>query len=209
MCAVSLPDFSNAATQICDAGRVLDSKNMAPATSGNYSMRLNDGTFAMTVSGNHKGRLNSHDIMRMDENAKPLEDKKPSAEAVLHTQIYKFFPGANAVLHVHSLPGAVLTRISKNDVVLEGYEMLKIFPGIATHDVSVTIPVFENSQDMEILSANVEKKISADVPAYLIRDHGFYVWGSDIEQCVNMCEALEYLFSCEVETLKIRAGLRA
>jgi methylthioribulose-1-phosphate dehydratase len=206
---MTLPDFNTAADEICRAGMLLDARNMAPATSGNYSMRLNDGAFAMTVSGHHKGRLVPANIMRVDARARPLEDKKPSAEALLHAQIYRLFPATNAILHVHSVPGAVLTRLLKEDVVLEGYEMLKIFPGIATHDVRVVIPVVGNSQDMEELSAELSKKIKGDVPAYLIRDHGFYVWGDTMESCVNMCEALEYLFACEVETLKIKAGARA
>ncbi|MCD8563371.1 MAG: methylthioribulose 1-phosphate dehydratase [Alphaproteobacteria bacterium] len=210
MSTAKLPDFKTAAARICEAGRVLDSKNMAPATSGNYSMRLDDGSFAMTVSGFHKGRLSSENIMRVDADARPLEDKKPSAETLLHAQIYRLFPETNAILHVHSVPGAVLTRLTQGDVVLEGYEMLKIFPGIDTHDVRITLPVVPNSQDMDELSAALEDKIKAGVPAYLIRDHGFYVWAPDMEHCVNMCEALEYLLACEVETLKIKtAGARA
>jgi methylthioribulose-1-phosphate dehydratase len=203
---MTLPDFSAAVANICKAGSVLDGKNMAPATSGNYSMRLNDGNIAMTVSGYHKGRLEPEHIMRVDADGMPLEAKKPSAETLLHIQIYKLFPKINAILHVHSVPCAVITRLTRKNVVLEGYEMLKIFPNIDTHEASVTIPVFENSQDMNILSADVARKISDDVPAYLIRDHGFYVWGADMEQAINLCEAVEYLLSCEVETLKIKAG---
>jgi methylthioribulose-1-phosphate dehydratase len=206
---MALLDFAAASLEICAAGNVLDNKNMAPATSGNYSMRLQDGSFAVTVSGYHKGRLNPEHIMRVDYNGAPLENKKPSAETALHIQIYKLFPQTNAILHVHSVPGAVITRLISEDITLTGYEMLKIFPGVNTHETSVTIPVFENSQDMEILSADVEKKISAGVSAYLIRDHGFYVWAADMEKAINLCEAVEYLLSCEVETLKIKAGARA
>ena len=51
------------------------------------------------------------------------------------------------------------------------------------------------------------KKIPGDAPAYIIRDHGFYVWAGDMEHCVNMCEAMEYLLACEVEALKVKAGV--
>jgi len=169
-------------------------------------MRLNNGSIAMTVSGYHKGRLKPDHIMRINMSGEALEDKKPSDEAILHVQLYKLFPQINAILHVHSLPGVVLTRALSGDVTLAGYEMLKIFPHIDTHETSITIPVFENSQDMMVLGADVEKKISDDVPAYLIRDHGFYAWSSDMEHCVNMCEALDYLLTCELEFLKVKAG---
>src|SRR6185437_16083673 len=89
---------------IIAAGRRLDGRGLAPATSGNYSVRLNDGRIAVTVSGRHKGRLSRDDVMLVDANGIALEGKKPSAETALHTVIYRLYPQANAVLHVHSVP---------------------------------------------------------------------------------------------------------
>lgn len=199
-----------AAAQIIAAGKFLDGKGLAPATSGNYSVRLSDGNIAITVSGTHKGRLKDSDIMTIDADGKPMENKKPSAETLLHTEIYTIFPDAGAILHIHSVPGAVLTRVHAADnITLAGYEMLKAFPGIDTHETSINIPVFDNSQDMNVLSADVAKKINKNVPAYIIRDHGFYVWGRDMAEAERIAEALEYLLSCEVQTMKIRAGARA
>ncbi len=199
-----------ATAQIIAAGKFLDARGLAPATSGNYSMRLKDGTVAITVSGAHKGRLGESDVMAVDGGGRALEDKKPSAETLLHTQIYRLFPEANAILHIHSVPGAVLTRIDRSDdVVFAGYEMLKAFPGISTHETSIAVPVFDNSQDMGVLSRDVEKRLKPGAPAYIIRDHGFYVWGRDMPEAERIAEALEYLLSCEVEALKIKAGGRA
>ena len=202
-------EFGFAAEAICEAGRLLDTKNMAPATSGNYSMRLGDGSFAVTASGFHKGRLVPDNIMRVDADGKALEPKKPSAETLLHTQIYRHFPDANAILHVQSTAGVVLTRWLTGDIVLEGYEMLKIFPGIDTHEVRVVIHAVDNTQDMPALCETLEPAIGAlDVSAYIIRDRGFSVWGKDMETCVNMCEAMDHMLTVEVELLKLRAGAR-
>ena len=201
--------FETAARNICEAGRLLDAKKMAPASSGNYSMRLDDGAFGVTVSGFHKGRLSPENIMRVDGDGKALEPKKPSAETLLHTQIYRHFPEANAILHVHSTAGVVLTRFSRDDIVLEGYEMLKIFPAISTHDVKVTLHAVDNTQDMPAMCDELEAELPGlDVSAYIIRDHGFYVWGRDMETCVNMCEAVDHMLSVELELLKLRAGAR-
>ena len=84
--------FLDAAQQLVDAGRFIDSKGWVPATSGNFSARLPDGTIAITVSGKHKGRLVIDDIMLIDADANSLDGKKPSAETVLHTSLYKRFP---------------------------------------------------------------------------------------------------------------------
>jgi methylthioribulose-1-phosphate dehydratase len=204
------PDRDQAASQIISAGKFLDSRGMAPATSGNYSMRLNDGCIAITVSGKHKGRLCDPDIMLVDTQGKPLEDKKPSDETLLHAQIYELFPDAGAILHVHSVAGTVLTRVYQSaDITLAGYEMLKAFPGVKTHETVITIPVFSNSQDMKALSGDVAQGINKNIPAYIIRDHGFYVWGRDMAEAERIAEALEFILNCELEITKIKTGAKA
>lgn len=201
---------AEAAKAIIAAGKNLGALGLAPATSGNYSIRLKDDTIAITVSGTHKAHLTEADIMTVDASGKPLENKKPSAETLLHTQIYQLNPAVNAILHVHSIPGTVFTRISHaDDIILSGYEMLKAFPGVDTHETTVTVPIFNNSQDMNVLANEVSKKIRKDIPAYIIRDHGFYVWGRDMPETERIAEGLEYLLSCEVEILKIKAGVTA
>jgi methylthioribulose-1-phosphate dehydratase len=56
----------SAIREIIAVGRRLDARGLAPATSGNYSMRVSDGQIAITVSGRHKGRLRAADIMLVD-----------------------------------------------------------------------------------------------------------------------------------------------
>ena len=198
--------FDKAVKDIIAVGQHLDGRGLAPATSGNYSVRLKDGRIAVTVSGRHKGKLTVADVMLVDAQAKPLEAKTPSAETELHAQIYALYPEAGAILHVHSLPGVVLTRDKGvNAITLERYEMLKAFPGITTHDVRIDIPVVDNSQDMNILSEALKRNLKQDVHAYLIRDHGFYVWGRDMAEAERIAEALEYLLTCELELKKCGA----
>lgn len=195
---------------IIAAGRRLDARELAPATSGNYSVRLSDGRIAVTVSGRHKGRLGPDDVMVVSADGVALEDKKPSAETGLHTQLYRRYPRVNAILHVHTVPVVTLTRHlpSANEIVLRDYEMLKAFPGITTHQAVVEIPVFENSQDIPALSREVERRLK-DEPAYLIRGHGAYAWGKDMDEAERVIEALEHLLSCEIEALRLRNGVHA
>jgi methylthioribulose-1-phosphate dehydratase len=201
--------FEQAARDIIAAGQRLDARGLAPATAGNYSVRLADGSIAITVSGRHKGRMDENDIMIVDQDGKPLVDKKPSAETLLHTHLYKRYPHINAVLHTHSVPGVALTRfLPRNDnLVLEGYEMLKAFPGITTHETRIDLPVFGNTQDMEKLASEVYAKFKDHTPAYLIRDHGIYVWGRDMEEAERVVEALEHLLQCEIEMAKLKGAV--
>jgi methylthioribulose-1-phosphate dehydratase len=211
---------AEAAEAIIAAGRRLDARGLAPATSGNYSVRLADGRIAVTVSGRHKGRLRQEDVMLVDADGvalEPLENQKPSAETALHLVIYRLYPRANAVLHVHSVPAVALTRYlpRAQGIRLENYEMLKAFPGIKTHETAIEIPVFENSQDVPALAREVGESIGrrvgaseAQAPAYLIRGHGVYGWGRDLEEAERVIEGLEHLLSCEIESIRLRAGAR-
>jgi methylthioribulose-1-phosphate dehydratase len=195
---------------IIATGRRLDARGLAAATSGNYSLRLGSGRLAITVSGRHKGRLGPADVMVVDIDGVALEGQRPSAETALHTALYRLYPQVNAVLHVHSVAAVTLTRAlpTAREIVLEGYEMLKAFPGISTHSSAVSIPIFENSQDIPALAAAVARRLEAGpaVPAYLIRGHGAYGWGRDMEEAERIIEALEHLLLCELEALRLAGG---
>ncbi len=203
--SLTLPDAIN---EILAVGRRLDARGLAPATTGNYSVRLNDGRIAVTVSGRHKGRLGAGDVTQIDLDGRALEATPPSAEAALHAGVYRLYPDARAVLHVHSVASTTLTRLLPpgSDVVLEGYETLKVLPGVTTHDTRVAIPVFDNSQDMTALAVAVAArlaKLEPAPPALLLRGHGVYAWGGSVEEAERVIEALELMLACELETLRI------
>jgi len=195
-----MSDFLQRAEELVEAGRFLYAQNMVPATSGNFSARLSDGSIAVTVSGRHKGRLTTADIMRVDTEGHSMDGRRPSAETLLHTQIYARFPSARVVLHPHSVNATVLSLLSRDALMLQDYELLKAFPDIVTHDCSVEVPVFDNDQDIRRLATAVDRRLTerCDAPGYLIRGHGFYTWGDSIEDALRHVEAFEFLFSCEM-----------
>ncbi|HUN72423.1 MAG TPA: methylthioribulose 1-phosphate dehydratase [Steroidobacteraceae bacterium] len=204
--------LDQAAQAIIAMGRRLDDRGLAAATSGNHSARLADGRIAITVSGRHKGRLTPQDVMVVDAEGRALAEQRPSAETLLHTLLYQQYPHVHAVLHVHSVAGTSLTRhLSEHgDIVLRGYEMLKAFPGISTHETAVRVPVFENSQDIPALAAGVTRRLQdrPPVPAFLIRAHGAYAWGKDLDEAERVLEALEYLLLCELEAARLGGSNR-
>jgi methylthioribulose-1-phosphate dehydratase len=202
-------EFATAAEAIMQVGTRLDHRGLAPATAGNYSVRLADGTVAITVSGAHKGRLTAEQIMRVDLDGEALDAKKPSAETLLHCLIYAIDPLAGAVLHTHSIAGTALSRVlaGRDTILFEGYEVAKIFPGIATHDVSILMPLVDNSQDMPALAARLKAILTAQsplLPAFYIRGHGLYAWGPTLEAAEHIVEASEFLIACAWEELKVK-----
>ncbi len=200
--------FSDAARAIVETGRWLDAKGWAPATSGNYSCCLDDGSFAVTVSGRHKGRLTDEDVMRVDSAGMSLDGKLPSAETALHLAIYAKFPDVGAVLHSHSPTAVGLTRAypDLSDWEFAGHEMLKALPGIATHKARTLLPIVDNSQDMSAIWNAVSPAL-AQIPAYLIRSHGLYGWGVNMAEAERVIEAVEWLIMAELAEAQFRSGL--
>ena len=188
--------------------RELSLAGWTPATSSNFSRRLDERHAAITVSGRDKGRLTEADIMVVDFDGNPVgSEHRPSAETLLHTQLYKRFPGVGCVLHTHSKAQTVASRLyaGAGHVHLEGYELLKAFPGTSTHEAALDIPVLPNSQDMRTLAAQVDALLDQQpMWGYLIDGHGLYAWGQDMAEARRHLEAFEFLLGCELElrTLK-------
>ena len=192
--------FEEAAEALIAVGCAFAARGWAPATSGNYSARLDDGRIAITVSGTHKGRLTPGDIMLLDSG----DPRRPSAETALHRVIYRAFPETGCVLHSHAAVSVALGRVRGAAWVIEGHELLKALPGIATHEVRISIPIVENSQDMAEIEAAAMPQLSS-VPAFMIRSHGLYGWGRDVAEAERVIEALEWLAECELAERSFRA----
>lgn len=198
--------FAEAAEAIIAVGRAFDARGWAPATSGNYSVRLNDGSFAVTVSGWHKGRLTPDGVMRVDAAGTSLDGKRPSAETALHLSLYRRFPEVGAVLHSHSPQAVALSRVLGGNWTIRGHELAKAFPGMTTHNAEIAVPIVENSQDMAEIEAAIAPYLAQEMPppAYLIRGHGLYGWGRDIAEAERVIEAAEWLAACEVAERSMR-----
>jgi len=200
---MSDPAFATATAAIIAAGKRMDRFGWVPATAGNLSQRLPDGSVAITRSGGHKGFLTEAGVIRVDLAGAPLRPgDRPSAETGLHCGIYRRFPAAGAVLHGHSVAVTVLSRAAGDAIRLAGYELLKAFPGLPTHDAAVDMPVLDNDQDIPRLQRGVETRwdaLAEPLPGYLIRGHGIYVWGADMPTALLRLEALEFMLACELE----------
>ncbi|MDZ7752744.1 MAG: methylthioribulose 1-phosphate dehydratase [Gammaproteobacteria bacterium] len=195
--------FYERAAELIAAGQRLYERGWLPATSGNLSARLDPSRFAITVSGAPKGALTNQDIMAVNEKGHALEPGvRPSAETLLHVALYLADPAVAAVLHVHSPGATVLSLATPGDHVrIEGYELIKAFPGHASHDEVLDVPIFDNDQHIPRLVEAVRARLGANpaVPGYLIRGHGLYAWGPDIARTMHYLEAFDFLFNCQLQ----------
>ena len=185
----------------------MDVRGWVPATAGNISLRLDPDRIAITRSGGHKGFLDAGHVMQVDRQGRPLTpDMRPSAETLLHCQIYTLFPQAGAVLHGHSVPATVLSMADPQATALRfsGYELLKAFEGQTTHEASLDLAIVDNDQDMARLAARLAKLLRGGASlGYLIRGHGVYVWGPEMQTALARLEGVEFLLACELERRKL------
>jgi len=199
---------ASVAAAIVAAGRRLDALGLVPATAGNFSIRLDAAHLAVTASGCHKGFLTPEDVLVVDlDGTVQGSARKSSAETLLHCGIYRRFPEAGAVLHGHSMANTVLSRATGSVLTLAGYELLKVFPGLPTHDAAVEIPVLHNDQDIARMQRGLDRLWDAQAevqPGYLIRGHGAYVWAADMPGALTRLEALEFMLGCELEERRMR-----
>jgi methylthioribulose-1-phosphate dehydratase len=202
--------FVQLADCIAENTRELAALGWTPATSSNFSMRLDDGHAAITVSGRDKGRLTREDVMVVDMQGRAVGNElRPSAETALHTQVYRRFPETGAVLHTHSRTQSVASRLyaAAGVVRLQGWELQKAITGFDSHDSTLELPVFPNTQRMAELTDRVDTWLDAGKPlyAYLIEGHGIYAWGRDMGEARRHLEALEFLLDCELDLRRLSA----
>ena len=202
--------LAECARAIAEAGRKLGAQGLTPATSSNFSMRLDADHAAVTISGRDKGALTPADIMVVDMDGRAVDtNARPSAETLLHTHLYRRFADANAVLHTHSRTQTVASRLyaPAGVVRLEGFELLKVFAGQTTHETHIDVPVFPNTQHMPELNQRVDDWIRAEKPlyGYLIDGHGIYAWGRDMTEAERHIEAFEFLLGCELDLRRLKS----
>jgi methylthioribulose-1-phosphate dehydratase len=121
---------------------------------------------------------------------------KPSAETLLHLAVVRS-TGAGAVLHTHSVWSTILSDyyVAQGGFFIQGYEMLKGLDGVGSHEHREWLPIIENSQNMEMLSAQTAHLLmeNAGLHGFLIRRHGLYTWGKDLAEAGRHVEILEFL----------------
>jgi methylthioribulose-1-phosphate dehydratase len=194
---------SDATRDVLTLAHHCGAKGWIPATSGNFSVRIDGERAAITASGGDKAKLMVEGVIIA--NIDGPAHARASAEAPLHLALYRVSPEIGAVAHVHSLAAtlASLQFQKAGHVRLEGLELLKAFRGTTTHETALDVPIFDNTQDMVGLAKIVEKRLKGGSLGFgfLLAGHGLYAWGRDATDTLRHLDAFDYLFTL---TLKLK-----
>lgn len=182
-----------------------------PASSGNLSARADQNHIMITASGCSLGSLHDTAIIRVDMQG-GLSDTpcQPSAETLLHLQLYQLDYHIGAVLHTHSVAATLLSRMTVGEQLsITGYEIQKALRSLSSHQSEVMLAILDNSQDMPSLAEKIARYHRARPIqwGFLLRSHGLYVVGKDLTEAWQHLECLEFLLACELQRLMIQPGL--
>jgi len=188
------------ARRLAHIGRDFHARGWVLGTSGNFSAVLSRDPLrlAITASGVNKGALQPRDFLVVGAEGLPNGNAtgKPSAETALHLLLART-RHAGAVLHTHSVWSTTLSErhAAAGGVTITGFEMLKGLDGVRTHEHSEWIPIVDNDQDIGRLAGVVDAALTRApaAHAFLIRRHGLYTWGADLDEATRHIEILEFL----------------
>ena len=186
--------------QLAEAGREFYRRGWVLGTSGNFSCVLGREPlrFCITASGLEKGDLGESSFLELDEKGVVRGSGKPSAETELHRTLYRLLSNMGSVMHTHSVWGTILSDhfFERGAIEIEGYEMLKGLSGVTTHEHAEKVPIIENSQDYDLLSAQIENVVRENqgIHGVYLRRHGLYTWGETVSEARRHAEIFEFLF---------------
>lgn len=171
--------------QIVALGRSMFDRGLTAGSSGNLSVRLDDG-WLLTPTNSSLGRLDPRRLSRLDAAGALISGDPPSKESFLHLAVYRHRPSANAIVHLHSTYSAAvscLRELDPDDCIppLTAYFVMKIG----------RLPLVPYYRPGAPELADVVGRLAAKHPAILLANHGPVVAGTTLEAAVNAAEELE------------------
>jgi L-fuculose-phosphate aldolase len=156
-------------------------EDLVVSTSGNFSVRLPGGRFAISAARTKLGSLQLEDLVILPLEGKPSEPppRRPSRETPLHQAVYAACPWVESVLHFQSLAGTILA-------CREGpLPDLSFLPEVPVYLRRIgEVPYFPPGSE-ELAGAVAALLSEPEVRLAQLRNHGQVVVASSPEQAVE------------------------
>ena len=171
--------------KIARLSRSLFARGLTAGSSGNVSVRLDDG-WLLTPTNSCLGELDPARIAKLDWDGKLLAGDPPSKEAFLHRSMYDVRRQAGAIVHLHSTHSAAVS-------CLHGLDAHDCIPPLTPYFVMKIgrLPLIPYFRPGDAALGEVIRDLAPKHSAVLLSNHGPVVSGSTLENAVYASEELE------------------
>lgn len=180
-----MTDESRLREEIVAFGRSLFERGLTAGSSGNISVRLDDG-WLLTPTNACLGRLDPARIARLAWDGRHVSGDAPSKEAFLHRSMYAERQGAGAIVHLHSTHSAAVSCMG-------GLDHADCLPPLTAYFVMKVgrLPLLPYYRPGDPALGEAIKGLAAKHSAVLLANHGPVVSASSLEAAVYAVEELE------------------
>lgn len=180
-----LPPESLMRERICAVGRSMFERGLTHGSTGNISVRLDDG-YLMTPTGSNLGALDPARLSRLDASGRHLSGDAPTKESFLHIAMYEQRPRSRAVVHLHSHWSAAAS-------VLEDVDPADVLPPLTAYYVMRigSLPLVPYHAPGDASLADAVRGFASRHHALLLANHGPVVSGSSLSAAADAIEELE------------------
>jgi ribulose-5-phosphate 4-epimerase/fuculose-1-phosphate aldolase len=170
---------------LADRARSLYERGYAHGSSGNLSVRVDDGVL-VTPTGSSLGRLDPARISRIAPDGRTLSGDPPSKEAFLHLAVYASRPSARAIVHLHCTCAVAVSCLVHDDPG-------NVLPPLTAYHVMRvgTLPLVPYYAPGDRALAAAVGALAASHRAVLLANHGPVVAGTSLDDAVDSAEELE------------------
>lgn len=181
---------------ICRFGRSLFERGLTPGSSGNISLRLDDGGWLVTPTNASLGFLDPARISRLDAAGRLLGGDQPTKEIPLHAALYETRGAARAIVHLHSTHAVALSLLPEIDPRAALPPMTPYY--LMRAGQTALLPYYRPGDPAV---ADAIRGLAGRYASVLLANHGPVVAGDTLEAAVFASEELE-------ETAKLYLLLR-
>lgn len=172
-------------TQIRDMGRRLAERGLAAGSSGNISVRVDDG-FLMTPTGSSLATIDPGGISLLDAEGNLVDGAPPTKETFMHLAFYEEHRTAGAIVHLHathSVAVSCMEDLDPDDVLppLTAYYVMRVG----------SLPLVPYHRPGDRTLAEAIRAHARDHHALLLANHGPIVAGRDLTKATYAIEELE------------------
>lgn len=182
--------------QICRYGRSLFERGLTPGSSGNISVKLDDGGWLVTPTNASLGFLDPTRLSRLDASGKLQSGDLPTKEIPLHAALYETRPTSRAIVHLHCAHCVALSMLPEIDPCAAIPPMTPYY--VMRCGGTALLPYFAPG---DAAAGDAIRKLGGQYSCVLLSNHGPVVAGETLEAAVFAVEELE-------ETAKLYLMLR-